>query len=494
MNVMTACPDLAGLREYLLGRMSEAPAAAVEAHLAECAACRKLLPTVPAEDDLVADFRSQAGSPEPAGALLDRLAGDLRGRLLPPDATTPADADSMAAATPSPLEGTPEWGLSLAPPQQPDEIGRLGGYRILKELGRGGMGVVYQAEDVKLKRLVALKAMLPNLAADAVARQRFLREAQAMAAVRHDHVVTIFQVDEVNGVPFLAMEFLQGMPLDKWLKEGRKPTAAQVLRLGREIADGLAAAHERGLIHRDVKPGNVWLDSSHKGRVKILDFGLARAGQEDVHLTRSGAIVGTPAYMAPEQARGEKVDPRSDLFSLGCVLYKLCTGAMPFAGDTTMSLLMALALDHPKPVREINPDVPEELSDLVMKLLEKDPARRPQSAREAAQALQALERATGRQQDGQDRDGRRPPNRRRGRRPRPGQVAGSPGCWRLAGGLIAVATGLIRIQTPQGDYVIDTDDPDFWLPGGKGGRPLADRKSRRSSSSSATATATRSPR
>ena len=196
----------------------------------------------------------------------------------------------MAATDPPPLETTQERSLFLAPPQQPDEIGRLGGYRVLKELGRGGMGIVYKAEDPKLKRLVALKVMLPRLAADAAARQR-LREAQAMAAVHHDHIVTIYQVDEDNGVPFLAMEFLHGMPLDQWLKDGRKATIAQVLRMGREIAEGLAAAHERGLIHRDIKPGNIWLDSDHKGRVKILDFGLARVGTEDVHLTRSGAIV-----------------------------------------------------------------------------------------------------------------------------------------------------------------------------------------------------------
>ncbi len=215
-----------------------------------------------------------------------------------------------------------------------------------------------------------------------------------MAAVHHDNIVTIHAVDEDKGVPFLAMEFLHGMPLDQWLKNGRKPTIPQVLRLGREIAEGLAAAHERGLIHRDIKPGNIWLDSTHKGRVKILDFGLARATQEDVHLTQTGAIMGTPAYMAPEQARSEKVDARSDLFSLGCVLYQLCTGAMPFAGDTTMALLMALAVDNPKPVRELNPDVPAELADLVTRLLEKDPARRPQTAREVVQALQAISRAS----------------------------------------------------------------------------------------------------
>jgi serine/threonine protein kinase/Leucine-rich repeat (LRR) protein len=396
MNATSACVGAADLREYLLGRMSEPTAAAVETHVASCPECQKLLPTIGAEDDFVASFRDQAATPPPADPQLDRLAERLHGLVLTlplgHDATMPADGAVKPPAEPPPLETTLDQSLSLGPPQLPDEIGRLGGYRILKELGRGGMGVVYQAEDPKLKRLVALKAMLPRLAADKSARQRFLREAQAMAAVHHDHIVTIFQVDENNGVPFLAMEFLDGMPLDKWLKDGRKPSVAQVLRMGREIAEGLSAAHERGLIHRDVKPGNIWLDSAHKGRVKILDFGLARVGTEDVHLTRSGAIVGTPAYMSPEQARGEKVDGRTDLFSLGCVLYRLCTGAMPFAGDTTMGLLLALAMDHPKPVRDVNPEIPTALSDLVMRLLAKTPAERPASAREVVDLIEAIER------------------------------------------------------------------------------------------------------
>ncbi len=192
--------------------------------------------------------------------------------------------------------------------------------------------------------------------------------------------------------PFLAMEFLQGMPLGQWMKRDPKPNLAQILRIGREIAEGLAAAHARGLIHRDVKPGNIWLDSDHKDRVKILDFGLARVGTEDVQLTRTGVVVGTPAYMSPEQAGGEKVDARTDLFSLGCVLYRLCTGAMPFAGDTTMALLTDLALFHPKPVRDLNPDVPLALADLVMRLLAKKPADRPASAQEVVEGLQAVER------------------------------------------------------------------------------------------------------
>src|SRR5262249_39032557 len=148
----------------------------------------------------------------------------------------------------------------LGPPQADDELGRLGKYRILKVLGHGGMGVVYQAEDPELKRMVAIKAMLPGQAASANAGQRFLREAQAMAAIKHDHIVTIYQVDRARGVPFLAMEFLKGEPLAERLEREAKMPVAEVLRIGREIAQGLAAAHEHGLIHRDIKPANIWLE------------------------------------------------------------------------------------------------------------------------------------------------------------------------------------------------------------------------------------------
>jgi WD40 repeat protein/tRNA A-37 threonylcarbamoyl transferase component Bud32 len=355
---------------------------------------------------LVETLRSRAGA---AGGSEGDVVGRLMARLrslpsLPaaPDETTAPElpAARLSADTPPPpgpaargVETTQEVYDFLAPPQGPGEIGRLGGYRVLKVLGQGGMGVVFEGEDVRLKRRVALKAMRPSLAARDAACRRFLREAEATAAVRSDHVVTIYQVGEEGGVPFLAMEFLEGLPLDRWLQPGRTPTVAQVLRIGREVALGLAAAHEKGLIHRDIKPANIWLEAAHGGRVKILDFGLARAVGDDVQLTQSGAIMGTPAYMAPEQARGEKVDHRTDLFSLGCVLYRLCAGRPPFRGETTLAVLSALALDDPRPVHEVNPAVPPALSELVMQLLRKDPAGRPASARAVAEALQAIERS-----------------------------------------------------------------------------------------------------
>jgi hypothetical protein len=297
---------------------------------------------------------------------------------------------STSDATPGAGRADPCLTDFLAPPRACDELGRLGSYRVLNVLGHGGMGVVFKAEDPRLKRLVALKAMLPSVAANASAGQRFLREAQAMAAVKHDHVATIYQVDEESGVPFLAMEFLAGEPLEGRLGRDGKLPLPEVLRIGREIAEGLDAAHATGLTHRDVKPANVWLEAP-RGRVKILDFGLARATSQDAVLTQQGMIVGTPAYMAPEQARGEKVDARSDLFSLGCVLYRMLTGQMAFHGKDILSTLLAVGSHQPARPDQVDAGVPRELSELVMRLLEKEADRRPGSASEVAGALRVME-------------------------------------------------------------------------------------------------------
>ncbi len=284
----------------------------------------------------------------------------------------------------------PEHYDFLGPAERPDELGRLGSYRIFKVLGAGGMGVVFLGEDVQLERKLAIKAMLPALAASESARQRFLREAKTAAAIEHDHIVPIFQVGQDRGVPFIAMPFLKGEPLDERLRRQGVLPLAEILRIGRETARGLAAAAQAGLIHRDIKPANLWLEGA-EGRVKILDFGLARAAGDNSQLTQTGAIMGTPAYMAPEQARGETVTARCDVFSLGCVLYKMSTGLQPFKGTDPVSTLMAVAMEQPIPPLELNPGIPRELSDLVMKLLEKDPDRRPASAAEVVRTLEVLQ-------------------------------------------------------------------------------------------------------
>ncbi|MGH7226969.1 MAG: serine/threonine-protein kinase, partial [Gemmataceae bacterium] len=266
-----------------------------------------------------------------------------------------------------------------------------GSYRVLKVLGAGGMGVVFQAEDPKLNRLVALKAMLPALAASGTNKDRFIREARAAAAIEHDHIIPIFQVDEDRGVPFIAMPFLRGESLEDRLKRQRKMPVEDALRIAKETAEGLGAAHERDMIHRDIKPANIWLEGE-KGRVKILDFGLARSASGESNLTQQGAIIGTPAYMAPEQGAGKQVDTRCDLFSLGCVLYRMVAGTLPFKGADTVSTLVAVATETPKAPRKLNPAVSPRLSKLIMDLLAKDPKQRPPSALSVVDLIEELEK------------------------------------------------------------------------------------------------------
>jgi serine/threonine protein kinase len=280
----------------------------------------------------------------------------------------------------------------LAPPQGVDELGRLGTYVVRKVLGVGAMGVVFQAEDPQLKRPVALKVMKPSLAAFAEYHRRFLREAQLAAAIEHDHIVTIYQVGEDGGVPYLAMKLLQGETLEDRLSQIPGGLAlSEVLRIGREVAEGLEAAHERSLVHRDIKPANIWLEAG-RDRVKIVDFGLACGTGEDGRFTQAGAVIGTPAYMSPEQANAEDVDARCDLFSLGAVLYRACTGEMPFGGKDTLSVLSALASRMPPAPHTIIPSLPRAFSDLVMRLLQKDRTKRPQAAREVVKAIDDIER------------------------------------------------------------------------------------------------------
>ncbi len=290
-------------------------------------------------------------------------------------------------------DSNPETVPTFGPPKNPDEIGTLGPYRVLKELGRGGMGAVYLGFDERLKRKVALKVMLPKYAAMPSSKSRFLREARAAASITHDHIVTIYEADEHNLTPYMAMQLLQGFPLDVYVKQKGNLELKEILRIGREIALGLEAAHSIGLIHRDIKPANIWLEAPN-GRAKILDFGLAKPTDErkiDGELTATGAIMGTPSYMPPEQARGAKGDFRSDLFSLGVVLYRLTTGRLPFTGETMMAVLAAVVADDPKPVREWNPSIPKPLATLIHELMEKKPEQRPQSAAEVAERLHQIQ-------------------------------------------------------------------------------------------------------
>lgn len=261
----------------------------------------------------------------------------------------------------------------LAPPTRADALGRLGHYEVLQVLGRGGFGIVFRAFDEMLQRVVALKVMAPQLAATSPARKRFLREARSSAQVRHENVVQVYEVAE-QPLPYLAMEFIPGETLQQKLDRVGPLDVPEVLRIGRQIAEGLAAAHATDLIHRDIKPGNVLIEGGQH-KVKITDFGLARAA-DDTSLSQSGIIAGTPMYMAPEQAEGQTLDQRADLFSLGSVLYQMVSGRPPFRADSTVAVLKRVAEDQPRAIREIIPETPQWLCDIIAKLHAKNPDER----------------------------------------------------------------------------------------------------------------------
>ena len=270
----------------------------------------------------------------------------------------------------------------------------LGHYRIVREIGAGGMGVVYQAEDTTLGRQVALKILPPELAKDDDRRLRFAREARAVAALNHPNIVTVHSVEESGGIHFITMELVKGKTLAELLPR-------QGFALGRffeitiPLVDAVSAAHQQGIAHRDLKPANVMIGDD--GRIKVLDFGLAkgmdgepgRVGEVPTQsATRAGHTVGTPAYMSPEQAQGERVDTRSDIFSLGIVFYEMLTGRRPFEGGNPASVISAILRDRPQPVNELQPTVPRALARLVDRCLAKSPLDRFQSAIDLRHSLE----------------------------------------------------------------------------------------------------------
>jgi serine/threonine protein kinase len=354
----------------------------------------------------------KAAGPERDGYVTEACAGDtaLRRRVeamlrahaasgdFPDFRALAADAGSLTedpkpsseAATLPPGEAAAACGDSvfpfLAPPREVGRLGQLDHYEILSEIGQGGMGVVFKAQDESLDRIVAVKVLAPQYAVNATARRRFVREAKAIAAVVHEHVVTIHAVADEAPVPYLVMQYVQGVSLQDRLERTGPLELKAILRIGMQAARGLAAAHAQGIVHRDIKPANILLENGVE-RVKITDFGLARA-VDDASITQSGVITGTPLYMSPEQANGEPVDLRSDLFSLGSVLYALCTGHPPFRADSTLTVLMRVASDTPRPIREVNPDMPDWLEAIIAKLHAKKREERFQTAKDVADLLE----------------------------------------------------------------------------------------------------------
>ena len=276
----------------------------------------------------------------------------------------------------------------------------IGGYKVLATIGRGAMGQVYLAEDEALGRRVAIKVMHPSRAGDPAARRRFVRESRATAAVEHPHVVTIHLVGEHRqgggevGLPYIVMQCLRGDTLGTYRTQVGRVPLRETLRIGREIAEGLWAAHRSGLIHRDIKPENIILEGPARV-VKIIDFGLARDSGDDpsmASVTLDGAVVGTPAYMAPERINDHVVDARADVFGLGVILYELLADRLPFTGTSMMAMLASIAQGSPTPLRSVAPDAPEDVSNLVMQMIAHDPANRPATARAVADEIATIEK------------------------------------------------------------------------------------------------------
>jgi WD40 repeat protein len=468
MHSPTPCPDAGTLRELLAGHLSEEQQATLADHLETCEGCRKRLEGMAGGDELLSGLR---GQPEREESADDTALQEAMARLK----AGPGTAETIA--TPSPDR---EFSLDiLEPSDNPEYVGRLGVYDIIEVVGRGGMGVVLKGHDSKLNRIVAIKVLAPELAANATARKRFLREAQAAAAVTHDHVVTIHAVEEserlpgsVVRLPYLVMEFVSGRSLQERIDQTGPLELREILRIGTQTAAGLAAAHAHGLVHRDIKPANILLEN-HVERVKITDFGLARA-VDDIGMTQTGVVAGTPQYMAPEQARGHFVDHRADLFSLGCVMYAMSTGRSPFRAESTLAVIRRICEDTPRRIQEVNPDIPEWLVRIIDKLLAKDPDTRFQSAAEVAELLgkylahvqqpSVVPKPVGLGTEATELF-RQPAKRAHGR------------AWAIAavlllllGGLaVTEATGVtnvrefvatvLRIRTPEGTLVVEVDDP-----------------------------------
>jgi eukaryotic-like serine/threonine-protein kinase len=377
MSVSSKCPSTAHLRELLEGTIADSDQVQVVSHLDHCCCCQDSLEALANGDSsFTATLLEHAAykPPEPQSAYWPALQ----------EAKQALTVDMPRAAKSNPA-------LSLAfldPPEDGSYLGSLENFQIKRVVGRGGMGVVLHAVDTCLQRDVAIKVLDPELSKDELAVSRFCREARAAASISHENVVAVHQVehDEGKDLPFLVMELISGESLEKKLERGGRLSLREIVSIGMQTASGLTAAHDKGLIHRDIKPGNILLEKSGQ-RVKLTDFGLARAA-EDVRLTRSGLVAGTPLYMSPEQAMGEELDARSDLFSLGVVLYELGAGTPPFSGKTPLAVLKRVTEEQPVPLRQLNPELPEWFVRIVDRLLAKKPSERFQSAREVAETLE----------------------------------------------------------------------------------------------------------
>jgi eukaryotic-like serine/threonine-protein kinase len=368
------CLDPQTLEQLLSQTLSSKEHAQCESHLEHCEECRMRLEKV-------------AGDPQWWQSAAEMLSGDLQETT---SAFKPSNSDDDLAEDNRHAQAVSLKHVRqvLQSPSHPEMLGRLDSYDIESFVGQGGFGVVFKAYDSNLNRPVAIKVLAPHLATSGVARRRFTREAQAAAAVVHPNVVPIHAVQSEAEFPYLVMTYVPGSSLQTFVQQRGPLEPKAVIRIAQQVAAGLAAAHRQGLVHRDIKPGNILLENE-LSRALITDFGLARAA-DDAAISQTGWLAGTPHYMSPEQSCGADLDGRSDLFSLGSVMYFMATGREPFRGSQPLSILKKIASDQPISANRINSDVPKTLSKIIDRLLEKRPEDRIQSAQQVSDLLESL--------------------------------------------------------------------------------------------------------
>lgn len=361
------------LRQVILEQQTELPQAQIETHVSECELCQSRLLNMAADDTWREEFSNSIQElPSLANEQFDT--GELTQDGKPVgDEFDLLTVDQMLKEV-------------LQPPRHPEMLGQLDRYDIESVIGCGGMGVVLRGFDRDLHRPIAVKMILPRLSRNGTAKQRFEREACAAAAVLHPNVIAIHGISKAAGVPWFVMPLIAGPSLGKIVQANGPLQEREIVRIGKQIASGLAAAHSQGLVHRDIKPENILVDNE-VNRVVITDFGLARRDSEE-SMTQTGMLAGTLNYMSPEQSRGEDVDARSDLFSLGSLLFYLATGVVPFKSESAMKVLHKIGNANQPNVQSLNPEISLTLTQLIDRLLEKDPENRIQSANDVEKFLE----------------------------------------------------------------------------------------------------------
>ena len=457
------CPDQGVLVDFLQGKLVPPELENCEAHLEDCDICQETLSGINASDTLSEVVAKAMVPSQPATDDAEVVQSLVRRFGDPADFTiTRSDISNQELLR----DRAAEVLLHVSPdPEDGESLGLLAGFRLRELLGSGGTGVVFRAYDIALDREIALKVLRPSLGD--LARDRFVAEARAAASIDHENVVAIYQVGEQDRMAWIAMKWVPGETLESRLTWETSLAEKEVRQIAIQIANGLAEAHRQQLVHRDIKPANVWIGDAD-GKVLILDFGLVRITDNDPALTATGMLAGTPNFMSPEQAKGQELDARSDLFSLGCVMYQMITGTLPFGSPTILATLQSIQTQQPEPPILFADDCSEELSDLTMALLEKKPANRVDCAESLVRCLETprsdwpanIKRCVASRRESEGNGRKAAATASQGNRFGAGSLVSAALLGLFGFGLWMFAPQIIRIATNQGELVIETEDED----------------------------------